>query len=364
MLHPVKPPRCAGAMMQIVEFQYNVLDLACNPATVLPVVDSPSLRRQFGSATDWLIGLLSRDSEFSRAFEGLFNYMRANPTHVRDALLSFNHDVTFHEHLDDPSFTFSYRSLPQDTREKIKVLLVTFYENLMQNGIPPEVHGGAGSISKRSFRDDFWNENKELGLCPACDGQKPDLNKGSVKSQNDHILYKADYPCLSVHPSNLLPICTDCNGIKLAKDLIDDQAIEPLLNFFHPYSRPASPEIKVTIESKKTGELRVRIRDNAGASTRSVKSLNRVLNLEERWSGRIKEPERVLIESLKAHMRKIKQTGIERTTLESQIEDSTISIPSLIGKSAGHYLNSFYKEYILADADALEALRVQVERKL
>lgn len=60
------------------------------------------------------------------------------------------------------------------------------------------------------------------GICPFC-------NEREIK-QLDHHLPKANYPILSVVPSNLIPICQSCNFIKT-----DNSPVGQEDQTFHPY---------------------------------------------------------------------------------------------------------------------------------
>lgn len=80
--------------------------------------------------------------------------------------------------------------------------------------------------SSRSIYDDLLTAAG--GLCPFCG----DL--GHAKTL-DHYLPKANFPSFSVHPSNLVPCCRDCNSGKNASFgvSINEQTLHPYLDQAH-----------------------------------------------------------------------------------------------------------------------------------
>lgn len=66
------------------------------------------------------------------------------------------------------------------------------------------------------------------GLCPFCGG----LGHASTL---DHYLPKANFPAYSVHPSNLVPCCRDCNSGKNASfgTEVHEQTLHPYLDQAH-----------------------------------------------------------------------------------------------------------------------------------
>ncbi|MBB1429474.1 HNH endonuclease [Pseudoalteromonas sp. SG43-4] len=93
-------------------------------------------------------------------------------------------------------------------------------------------------VSKREFVDLYSNCFSKQGkksrllydrIKAASDGICPFCKVGIVETL-DHYLPKARYPLFSVHPTNLVPSCTDCNKGKGSTVIVSAET-EPL----HPY---------------------------------------------------------------------------------------------------------------------------------
>ncbi len=112
----------------------------------------------------------------------------------------------------------------------------------VQRGKPETVI--AGSLSKKQLMDLYTSymvgatgPSRDIydklltaagGLCPFCGGL------GHAWTL-DHYLPKANFPAYSVHPSNLVPCCRDCNSGKNASfgRSVNEQSL-------HPYLEPDS----------------------------------------------------------------------------------------------------------------------------
>lgn len=132
-----------------------------------------------------------------------------------------------------------------------------------------------------------------LKACPGCDGRPPSVSDGKIHEDLDHFFPKSRYPLLAVHLLNLTPFCKDCNQtFKGSKDAILDES-EPvadvlcLHDIFHPYLRPALPEVEVSIARNEEGEPHVFIRPryNDQRQLARLHSLLYTLDVNGRWDG-------------------------------------------------------------------------------
>lgn len=366
MLHPVNLPLCEAQMLELVKFQSNVLKVACDVNPKLLIKNRVQLVTIFGSAAivDWFLDRIASIKPFREKFNALVAYLQNHGAERKQILDAFTTDSVFQTQLNSTTFKFQFPHLSVNAKLHVKNLMVVFYDDLLQAGFPVEIHNGKNKITKRSYRDDFWDVNKSIKLCPACDGKRPDMNDGSLMSQNDHVLPKADYPYLSLNPHNLLPICSDCNKIKLAKDLIDNNAVSPIIDFFHPYTRPASQFIRVKVFFKRDNSLAIRITENTGLVSERVKKLIYVLNLEERWTHRVRDEEQRILEVLKSKLRKQNKKNVSTEEFKQKIEEVYDGIEGLTGKFDSYYLNSNYLSYLMENDTAITSLQQQVEQNL
>src|SRR5262249_18731883 len=141
----------------------------------------------------------------------------------------------------------------QEIRELLDPFMIAFYEDLFARGFYP-----VAAIDKNAFRAMFWAINP-LKVCPACDGPRIDS-----LYEIDHFLPKTLYPFLSMHPTNLVPICAKCNSSseKGRKDPLDHRLQDPLMFTFHPFEKPALKEIKIKVYRDATSkECQIRIEE-------------------------------------------------------------------------------------------------------
>ena len=299
MLHPLREATNADALRQLVQFQREVLAFACSPTTSNPPTEA-EVQAGLSKAQGWFWAKLWKhgnpdngSNELGRLLQATVHFMHLNPLQRGPALQAFDHDIHWVDDLTDASFSFEYRGLSTSARAAIAPLMKAFYTAILADGVPPEIHGGAGSIKLSDFKDAFWDANPELRACPACDRQKPDYVREKDTSDADHFFPKSLYPYLAVHPRNLVPICMECNQrAKLSRDPIHNHANSVLPSTFHPYDTlTGHPALQVTIQSQvaKAGALAVALSEGGASPTPRLTSVEEVWDLSERWSGRLQD---------------------------------------------------------------------------
>lgn len=301
MLHDVKLPDCAIQFEAIKQLQRTMLDFACDPATPNPLTQA-SVETKFGAQGTWmwerLYNKAGQPTDLGKLVATVVDYAKAHYNLHHAALESFDHDTSYHEHIEDPTFHFHYVThVEKEARDRIRPLMEAFYEKLLASGFPQCVHGFTDTFHRDALVRAFWKANPNLRVCPACGGAPPDSIGDKVFADTDHFLPKSLYPFLSVHAVNLLPICVPCNrSFKLDIDAannganvdpMDEKASAPLLHTFLPYLRPAINAIDLRVQRNAHNVPLCTIFDNDGTQTRRVKNLNRVLKLESRWSSRL-----------------------------------------------------------------------------
>lgn len=305
MLHEVSLPTCIDELERLVRFQRRVLAFACDPTTALPL-DEAGCKGALGEdAGAWFWQRLwnnkRKKTAIHKELEKLITFLQANPAQRVTLLDAFDNDVQFHERADDPSFRFhSQTALGKAAFEAVTPLMKDFYNKLLSNGFPPEVHEGNGTLDRDAFISAFWAANPEVKICPGCDGDRAEISEGKHYEDADHTFPKSKYPFLSLHGHNLLPLCIHCNrSFKLDRNPIDDNNHAPLTNTFLPYERPAEPRVHVTFSRSRNTEPRFRIVErNTRKTSRRIHSLNRVYRLEKRWRGRINTSSSIIEDEL------------------------------------------------------------------
>lgn len=363
MLHEVKQPDCIKLLRRVLKLQFRVLFLACDPQLDLPLTDG-HCQKCLGAEGSWVWDRYRLGKRFPKAFDNLHTYIKQNPQDRKALLRAFVHDTRFHLHLDNPHFRFWYGQLDKTVQEASRPLMELFYE--LSFSIQIQGNGQVERFDYGIFRNKFWAANSIMDLCPACDGPRPDTIDGNVQSDNDHFFPSSKYPFLSIHYLNILPVCQTCNErVKGMQDPIDDHQTEPLLHTFHPYLRPARKLLKLRIARKGGGELKLRLKDEDGKSSRRVKNLDSLLKLEDRWNGRLKQRETYLIETIRNQIRKRKKLdSLSTDQVNQELELLSFGDDYGIGRFQSHYLDSNYKGFILNDVRERELLWKKVGENL
>jgi len=354
MLHKIKQPPEDYPLYECLEFQLHLLEFACDPSQSYPLAKKlENLSNVFpGYQVKWLKEKLYQDDEkLARYIEKLASYINGHPQgdQEREKILqAFEEDAEFFDGIiDDREYRFAYFSLTEETRNAVKPLMEYCYE-LLYSGIPLRGPSGARKnpgpdekFTRQQLVDDFWRRNESiLHVCPACDGISPFYNKTKTDAHADHFFPKARYPFLSIHPLNLIPICTDCNTFrKGTTDPIEDQSCESLLDTFHPYGRPALEYIEIEIVKVSRGANVVRIAprlqnqqaQRGQISIKCIKNLDRVLQLTRIWSGNYMDHH--VVDTMVDHVRNYGQFARDRVYPKEIVEGAFWEdLQSIIGK--------------------------------
>jgi hypothetical protein len=237
----------------------------------------------------------------------LIQYMQASPKNTREEILgAFDNDTSFHEHHDDAGFQFLFKALHDDTQKALRPVMERFYTDILDAGFDKIL---ANRFNRDSFTAAFWSSNAIMLICPACDTLRPEEKRerpdkdeeeetSKIYAEVDHFFPKSKYPFLSVHPYNLVPICSVCNKYyKSDQDPIDAHSDAPLSRCFLPYLRPAKDsgqnptedqiEVKISRTTQGTA-YQVEIEDASKAFPCRVANLERLFKLSDRWLTRLR----------------------------------------------------------------------------
>ncbi len=283
MLHKISSSFDAE-LRNVMAFQRAVLVFACDLGTTTPLLKTEVVAR-FGPTADWLWA----HNSLHQPMVDLNLAVRASPALAARIIAAFDNDIGFDARIADGTFGFACCALPQKTYSLVHSLLVKFYDLLgSEKGFPSEITA-AGQLTRGLVVQRFWISNASLNVCPACDGPRPDRTNGKVHAQCDHFLPKGRHPALSVHPRNLVPVCTDCNMTFKGERDANDHA--HLSEMFLPYDREAFGPLRTLVSRDLAGVLQVDFDDLGGHNTPRVQALNNILNLRSRWTDRL--PSRV-----------------------------------------------------------------------
>ena len=299
------------------------------------------------------------------ALASVICHIKNHPACGQVVLDAFDHDIDFPNHIDDPEFQFEYNTALDDTtRNVLKVLMVAFYEDLLYDGFPGEVHGVPQKFSRDSVLQRFWSANSGLNVCPACDGQRPDSIGMKNYADVDHYLPKSSYSFLSIHPVNLVPVCRECNSsFKLVRDPVDKANDAPLVNIFVPYLRAALGSVTVKTSRSNDGALQFEVIDNDGSRSRRVKNLVRTYRLEERWPSRESQIKGSIVEELQTARRRLARYGEnpDAVQLRLEIDDMLESKITRIGRNHNYILHASYLSFASGNQDESDELLRQFE---
>lgn len=359
MLHKIELPAYDQNLEHIVQIQQKIIRFVCDPNTPLTPggdVFKRVFNDQIGS---WLYQWLQKKSKKKTFYEELCDliaYLHQYSSLRAQLIDAFQNDIDFFNHLDDASFVFFFSTrLPKKVGQMIAPVMIAFYDDVLRTGFPPCI----ATFDRKTFLKIFWNTNKNLGVCPACDSPKPDINDQYINCDVDHFFPKSLYPFLSMRAVNLVPICTDCNRyVKGNEDPIDQALAAPLTNTFHPFGKPALDAIKVTVNRQTNGgEYQISLEEMTGGTTRRVASLKRVYQLETRWLERLKAE----IESIRKRIKRAGKRFLQKGMSANDIVDVLLKeilddYDQQVGVEHFYILQSSYARYALCDTEEFASL--------
>ncbi len=382
---------CGGETQRILAFQQRFLTFACKRPPSAPLTPYEIQGAFPGKAGIWLTKKLwqqgaTRSAEptaFGSRLIRLLSFLDSHPDEGDEILRAYSADIAFESHMDDTAFLFSFQMLSQETRDAIKPLMTEFYDSLLARGFDASVHNGRGPFTRHSLLAAFWQANDRLKVCPACDAARrveqltptrattdsladdaaleADSGTEKVYTDLDHFLPAAQYPFLSVHPQNLVPICSLCNReVKVQADPIGNHKSAPLVSTYHPYYRPAIDYVDVAVGRDDLGRLKVVLTDSRSPDRRRLDTLNRILRLNTRWKGDL---EQHYLDVVLDELKLIAQSRADSQEPMPDIEGFKTIVrrqrnmrDEAIGERPGYVLQRSYLDYSLSDQTELASL--------
>lgn len=378
MLHRIKPPSKDYVLFECLQFQFYLLEFACTPEYSQPLTED-TIRDSFQEEyiADYLCARIRIDEKgratgkLATSINALAAYMRKNPGEKERVLEAYKHDIDFYEHLNDENFTFAYFDLCEETQDKVKPLMEYCYDLLQSPGLPlrptsPTVKKRKPKITRQRLVDEFWKRNEDvLSVCACCDGPSHRITLKKAYGHADHFFPRSKYPFLSIHPYNLVPICTICNSFfKIDKDPLENHKHETLLDTYHPYVRPAIDSIEVEFYKVARGASELSLKDKearAGCLSKRLKNLDRVLGLKETWSGNYMD--KVvdnLVNDIRGYGEFLGDRELYTVRIKSEVEKSLKRIEAerrkRLGKEYYYILKFYYAHYAITHDGELENL--------
>lgn len=272
MFLEVKPAPCAEVPGRLLRMVRDILNYS-----IRSFVRNPEFEELVEEEDEELRCLLKRKS-VHEAINRLFRLDYLERTRLCDI---FEHDSCFEAHLNDDD----YRLWEPDAQGNLILneLCNAIYD-AANDGMPKK--SGItynGNLLKKQFAE----ANGKLGrVCPVC---VRELIFSAGEGETDHYFPKGQYPVLTLHPYNLLPICSDCNGtrIKHMKSPLaeEDRGPGELQKIFLPYLRPARPEVEFKVSEDVERKIVMYPAPGTGPYTQTrIDNLERLYRLGERWS--------------------------------------------------------------------------------
>ncbi len=265
------------------------------------------------------------------------------------------------------------RNLPPDCANALshagEIVQNCYTRILAVDGVPADVLGAIAPLDRQTVLRAYLDaQNRprdegrlpELKVCSGCDGRPPSVSDDKIHEDLDHFFPKSRYPLLAVHPLNLTPFCKDCNqSFKRSKDAIGDSDtqvadVHCLDDIFHPYLRPAQPEVAVSVARDANDEPHVVVqpRHNDRQQLARLQSLLYTLDVNGRWDGDlIEERLRPKLEMLLFYGYQAERGNLQldEVWLQEGLETAVATLNRFIGREPGNVATLAYARWLVGD---------------
>jgi len=202
MLHKIELPFPPEKLAGIFALQMQLLELASQVKKIDKTALIEYLKDE--KLVDWLM------TTYQRTIGPLNSFAEKCPDDVKSSILTeLKNDYEFWLKIGEPTFSFVFVA-DEPNRRIVTVWLQGYYDQFCR-GID-EVVTRVEFINKAKWVDAYKAANPEVRICPVCNGS---LQRGI---EIEHYFPRGKYPVLSVHASNMVPTCGDCNDYKEMKD--------------------------------------------------------------------------------------------------------------------------------------------------
>lgn len=198
--------------------------------------------------------------------------------------------------------------LPAVVKNKMKPLLVDFYETLLERAKVPG--------KKQDYYQALITAN-DLKYCPCCGLSYFESEDSRYREAFDHYLPKAHYPFLSVNFRNLVPLCHKCNSDRKG----DKNPIENDKKAFYPFGDRDKHKIQIAIQINKTKDLRDLQRDDLivtlNGDVGKIETWDWLFDIKERYNDSLRGLSKSLLQRIKRRHIDFQKTNPQQTYVES-----------------------------------------------
>lgn len=224
---------------------------------------------------------------------------------IKDAFIANNEIEKLCNGQSSPKYL---HELPDVVKDKMKPLLVDFYETLLERKKVPG--------TKQDYYQKLIDEN-DLRYCPCCGLSYFESEDSKYREAFDHYLPKAHYPFLSVNFKNLVPLCYKCNSDrKGVKDPIENNKTA-----FYPFSDNNNHSIQISLQIDKTKDLRKLERQDLQiillGDTEKIETWDRLFDIKERYNDTTRGLSKTFLKRIKRRHLDFKMADLDQTYVDS-----------------------------------------------
>ena len=266
MLHKIKLPFPPEKLASIFALQMQLLEIASKVKRIDEVTLTDHLKN--GDLVNWLM------TTYKRTVGPLNSYADKCPDVIKTQILNeLRNDYEFWHKIGEPTFSFIF--VADDPNRRLVTIWLQGYYDQFCRGID-EVVTKVEFLNKAKWLDAYKVANPEVRICPVCNGS---LQKGI---EIEHYFPQGKYPVLSVHASNMVPTCGDCNDYKQMKDPLDYGRFAELS---FPYVHSVLDGVDVVVSQvDESYQFALVARDSQRVN--SVIALSKLFGVPDRWNRR------------------------------------------------------------------------------
>jgi hypothetical protein len=290
MIKPISQPFCCGALNACLGLQMNLLKWLCAPSTAAAHVTKANLAPPVVPTqieADWLWSFLHgrKKTRLKQA-----QTVARMPKAKKRVLLDWAERVVAVADQFKPTpshWPTAPPAVSDASWAAFKGLMDAFYEQGLKRGLPYKPDGtpvATGGVRYSDYVEEFRKSHQPSpnpdaeAICVLCGGPLGDT------PHVDHWINKGALPILSVLADNLLAVCATCNEApnKGEKDVHSSGSFS---EWFHPYFRPASGNVRVEYVLRKHSLVCVA---STNEDRLKADNLDALLNLSKRWTRKFK----------------------------------------------------------------------------